>query len=70
MSRARICRRHKVVEGIWSLLRLYQSGATPPRPKEASATEGKAAATPGAGAREGAAAGRGYHESRVGREKG
>ncbi len=69
MSRARTCRRRQAVDGICSLLRLYQSGATPPRPKKASATEGKAAATPAA-AREGAAAGGGGHESRVGREKG
>ena len=52
MSRARICRRCQAFEGICSLLHLYQSGVTPPRPKKASAMEGKAAATPGAGARE------------------
>jgi hypothetical protein len=41
-----------------------------PRPKKVSATEGQAAATPGAGACEGAAATGCGHESCVGREKG
>jgi hypothetical protein len=41
-----------------------------PRPKKVSATEGQAAATPGAGACEGAAATGCGPESCVGREKG